>query len=194
MLLHEKLSTKKIILASQSPRRKQLLAEMGLQFEVIIKPTDESFSDDLKLQQVALHIARQKAKAFDHKIDNETIVITADTIVCIDNMILNKPIDRPDAVRILQLLSGNKHTVITAVCLFSNEKQKDFYVATDVYFRKLSIEHINYYLDNYKPYDKAGSYGIQEWIGLIGLEKIVGSYHNVMGLPTAELYLELLAF
>jgi septum formation protein len=194
MLLHEKLKDKKIILASQSPRRKQLLADMGLQFEVIIKPTDESFSEDLKLQEVALHIARQKAAAFDHKIDNNTIVITADTIVCINNMILNKPIDRADAVRILQLLSGNKHTVITAVCLFSNEKEKEFFVATDVYFRTLSLEQINYYLDNYKPYDKAGSYGIQEWIGFIGLEKIVGSYHNVMGLPTAELYQELLAF
>lgn len=194
MLLHEKLKDKKIILASQSPRRKQLLAEMGLQFDVIVKPTDESFSEDLRLQEVALYIARKKAEAFDHKIDNNTIVITADTIVCIDSMILNKPEDRNDAVRILQLLSGNKHTVITAVCLFSNEKEKDFFVATDVYFRKLSLEQINYYLDHYKPYDKAGSYGIQEWIGFIGLEKIVGSYHNVMGLPTAELHQELLEF
>jgi septum formation protein len=194
MLLSEKIKNKKLILASQSPRRKQLLAEMGLQFEVIVKSVDESFGDELKLQEVALHIARQKAEAFDHEIDNNTIVITADTIVCIDNMILNKPEDRNDAVRILQLLSGNKHTVITAVCLFSNEKEREFFVATDVYFRPLSLEQINYYLDNYKPYDKAGSYGIQEWIGLVGLEKIVGSYHNVMGLPTAELYLELLDF
>ncbi len=194
MLLHEKLSTKKIILASQSPRRKQLLAQMGLQFEVLIKPTDESFADHLKLHEVALYIARQKAKAFDHKIDNNTIVITADTIVCLDTMILNKPTDRHDAVRILKLLSGNKHTVITAVCLFSNEKKVDFYVATDVYFRQLTNEQIAYYLDNYQPYDKAGSYGIQEWIGLVALDKIVGSYHNVMGLPTAELYTELLGF
>ncbi|MEO8148421.1 MAG: Maf family protein [Bacteroidia bacterium] len=194
MLLQEKLKNKKLILASQSPRRKQLLAEMGLQFEVMVKSVDESFSEDLKKEQVALHIARQKAEAFDHEIDNNTIVITADTIVCLGDKILNKPTDRADAVRILQLLSGNKHTVITAVCLFSNEKEKYFFVETDVYFRPLSSEQINYYLDNYKPYDKAGSYGIQEWIGLIGLEKIVGSYHNVMGLPTAELYLELMDF
>lgn len=194
MLLNEKLKNKKLILASQSPRRKQLLAEMGLQFDVIVKSVDETFGDDLKLQEVALHIARQKAEAFDHEIDNNTIVITADTIVCLDDKILNKPTDRTDAVRILKMLSGNKHTVISAVCLFSNEKEKYFFVATDVYFRHLTDEQINYYLDNYKPYDKAGSYGIQEWIGLIGLDKIVGSYHNVMGLPTAELYLELMAF
>lgn len=171
-----------------------MLTEAGLKFDVIINEVDESFSNDLKREKAALYIARKKAGTFSDRIDDDTIVITADTIVCLDDKILGKPEDRRDAVRILKLLSGNMHTVITAVCLFSNHKKKDFYVESDVFFRKLTDEEINYYLDNYHPYDKAGAYGIQEWIGLIGLQKISGSYHNVMGLPVAELYQELLKF
>ena len=185
----------KIILASKSPRRQQLLKEMGIEFEVRTKSVDESFPNDLKKEQVALYLCEKKANAFlGEELNEMELLITADTIVCLGNEILNKPADRGHAIQMIEKLSGKKHEVITGICLRSAEKRKSFFVSTDVYFKKLSRKEIEYYVDNYKPYDKAGSYGIQEWIGYVGIEKIEGSYFNVVGLPTARLYEELKKF
>jgi septum formation protein len=184
----------KIILASKSPRRQLLLKELGCSFEVRTREVEEVFPPHLKREQVALYLAELKAKAFDEELGPGTVVITADTIVCVDDLIVGKPADYNDAVRILRLLSGRRHEVITGVCLHNGSTLKSFHVCTDVYFKKLTDEEIGYYLENYRPYDKAGAYGIQEWIGLIGIERINGSYFNVMGLPVKELYEELLRF
>jgi septum formation protein len=184
----------KIILASKSPRRQQLLQELGCEFIIKTKEVDEIYPEALKREEVALYLSELKAKAFDEELSVDTVVITADTIVCINNLILGKPTDYDDAVGILKLLSGNKHEVITGVCIHNKQKLHSFYVVTNVYFKKLTEQEITYYLNRYKPYDKAGSYGIQEWIGLIGIEKIEGSYHNVMGLPVKELYEALVTF
>lgn len=183
-----------LILASKSPRRQWLLKELGLEFTIQTKEVEEVYPQELKREEVALYLAELKAGAFQDTLSSSGIVITADTIVCVDDQILGKPKDHEDAVRILNLLSGRKHEVITGVCLRSSEKSISFYVETEVFFKKLSAEEIHYYLERYKPYDKAGAYGIQEWIGFIGIEKITGSYFNVMGLPVKELYEEILAF
>lgn len=190
----EKLNKFKLLLASKSPRRQYLLTELGLTFEVKTKEVDESFPEHLKAQEIPLYLCKKKADAFDEELSENTIVITADTIVWIDNQVLNKPENYEDAVRMLKLLSGKKHEVYTGVCLKSSSKVKVFYAKTDVYFKALSDEEINYYITNYNPYDKAGAYGAQEWIGYIAVEKIIGSYFNVMGLPVKELYEELMAF
>jgi septum formation protein len=190
----EKLNKFKLLLASKSPRRQYLMTELGLTFEVKTKEVDESFPEHLKSEEIPLYLCKKKADAFDEELSENTVVITADTIVWIDNQVLNKPENFEDAVRMLKLLSGKKHEVYTGVCLKSSSKVKVFYAKTDVYFKVLSDEQINYYITNYNPYDKAGAYGAQEWIGYIAVEKIVGSYFNVMGLPVKELYEELMAF
>jgi septum formation protein len=185
----------KILLASKSPRRQQLLKEMGIQFEVRLKSVDESFDTSLTKEEVALFLCEKKANAFSaDEIKNDELLITADTIVCLGDEILNKPDNRAHAIEMIRKLSGKKHEVITGICLRSAEKMRSFYVSTDVYFKNLTLQEIEFYVDNFKPFDKAGSYGIQEWIGFIGIDKIDGSYFNVVGLPTASLYEELKMF
>ncbi|HAF29016.1 MAG TPA: septum formation protein Maf [Bacteroidales bacterium] len=181
----------KIILASQSPRRHYLLKEIGLEFEFILKQfIDESYPDHLVKEEIPKHIAQKKAKQHGNLEDKE-ILITADTIVWLNGKVLQKPIDHDDAVKILKEISGNCHQVYTGVCLKSKDKEVVFSACTDVYFKKLTYPEIEYYISHYKPFDKAGAYGIQEWIGYIGVEKINGSFFNVMGLPIQKLYTEL---
>ena len=182
------------ILASKSPRRQQLLKELGLTFDIQTKDVDESFPPTLKAQEIPLYLCQKKADAFDGTLADNSIVITADTIVWINGEVLNKPEDHADAVRMLALLSGKMHEVFTGVCLKSKNKTVHFYAVTNVFFKHLSAEEIEYYVSNYKPFDKAGAYGAQEWIGYIAVEKIEGSYFNVMGLPLKELYEQLLLF
>lgn len=190
----KELNKYKIILASKSPRRQYLLKELGLNFEVHTKEVDESFPDDLRAQEIPLYLCQKKADAFDEELTDATIVITADTVVWIDGQVLNKPENYADAVRMLKLLSGKKHQVYTGVCLKSKNKTTSFYSQTDVYFKTLSQEEIDYYVTNFNPYDKAGAYGAQEWIGYIAVEKIEGTYFNVMGLPIREVYEALMNF
>jgi len=185
----------KIILASQSLRRRQLMEEIGLTFELRIKDVDESYPEELQCEDVVRYIAEKKSAAFnDDELPEGAILVTADTIVWLDGKSLLKPTDENDAIEMLGKLSGRKHRVATGVCLRSRTKKKTFHVLTDVFFKPLSPEERQYYVKKYKPYDKSGSYGIQEWVGLIGIERIEGSYTNVMGLPMKELYEELLAF
>jgi septum formation protein len=181
-----------IILASNSPRRKELLAGLGLPFEVrVLEGIDESYPHDLAVGKVALHIARKKAAAYRQTIGEQDLVITADTVVIVGDEILGKPVDEADAVRMLRLLSGRTHQVTTGVCLLTSSEEKGFDVTTDVTFKTLSDEEIRYYVSQYKPFDKAGAYGIQEWIGYIGVTGLRGSYYNVMGLPVQRIYSEL---
>ena len=184
----------KFILASQSPRRQMLLKEMGLQFSVFSKDIDEAFPPELKREEIPLYLSKLKARVHSEGIDDNTIVIAADTIVWINHRALNKPANEAEAKEMLKELSGKMHEVATAVTICSNKKSKSFFALTNVYFKTLSDEEINYYVSTYKPLDKAGAYGAQEWIGYIAVEKIEGSYFNVMGLPVKELYEELLAF
>jgi len=181
---------KKLILASKSPRRQELLRLMEIDFRVVLKEVDESYPESLKPEQIAIYIAEKKARAFDETFDQE-IVLTADTIVCIDNLILGKPENEKHAIEMLQLLSGRMHKVITGVCLHHNHLFHSFYDVSEVHFGSLTLSEISSYVETYKPFDKAGSYGIQERIGLIGIERIIGSYTNVVGLPTEKLYREL---
>ncbi|MCX2575463.1 Maf family protein [Pedobacter sandarakinus] len=180
-----------IVLASKSPRRQELLSLMGLNFKVELKDVDESYPEGLSPAEIAVFISEKKAKAFTS--DNE-IVITADTIVALNGEILGKPIDRADAQRMLGKLSGNKHEVYTGVTIVSGNQIKSFYDKTIVYCKTVSATEIDFYIDNYKPFDKAGSYGVQDWWGLAVVQRIEGSYTNVMGLPTEKLYQELLSF
>ncbi len=181
----------KIILASQSPRRHYLLKEIGLEFEIKLKQfVDESYPDHLKKEEIPLYIAGKKAEIYG-KLDDNEILITADTIVWLKDKVLQKPIDQDDAIKILNKLSGNCHQVYTGVCIKSNDKEVLFSACTDVYFKKLTYPEIDYYINHFQPFDKAGAYGIQEWIGYIGVEKINGSFFNVMGLPIQKLYTEL---
>jgi septum formation protein len=183
-------NTSPIILASKSPRRQELLQLMGIDFKVVLRDVDESYPAGLSPSEIAVHIAEKKAKAFDEVIDNE-IVITADTIVSLDGKILGKPNNEAHAFEILSDLSGKRHEVITAVSLLKNHKLTSFYEVSEVFFKVLSPEQIKYYVSTYSPMDKAGAYGIQEWIGLVAVEKIKGSYSNIVGLPTQRLYEEL---
>lgn len=192
--LIKNLSGKKIILASKSPRRKQLLAGLGISFEVKTKEVDESFPAHLKKEKIPLFLCRKKAEAFMGELKKNTLIITADTIVWLNNKAVNKPADREEAVEMLKMLSGKMHTVYTAVCIKSLMKTRSFSDETDVFFKKLSKEEIGYYVNKYQPYDKAGAYGAQEFIGYIGIEKISGSYFNVMGLPVKKVYEELMKF
>ncbi|MGV8878298.1 MAG: Maf family nucleotide pyrophosphatase [Sphingobacteriaceae bacterium] len=180
-----------VILASKSPRRQELLQLLDIEFRIVLKEVDESYPESLQAEEIALFIAEKKAQAFDELINNE-VVITADTIVCVESQILGKPETHEHAVAMLQLLSGRKHHVVTGVCLLYQHRYHSFYDVSDVYFRRLAQDQISYYVDKYEPMDKAGAYGIQEWIGLVGIEKIVGSYTNVVGLPTEKLYQQLL--
>jgi septum formation protein len=178
---------KKLILASNSPRRKQLLAEAGFEFSVEALPTDESFPDTLPTEEVAAYISREKAEAF-RGIRPEHIILTADTVVIADHQILAKPSDQSDAFRMLRVLSGRSHEVVTAVSLLSNDSIQTVSDSATVYFRELADSEITYYIEQYKPFDKAGSYGIQEWIGMVGIEKIEGSFYTIMGLPVHIVY------
>jgi septum formation protein len=184
----------KIILASKSPRRKQLLEGLNLPFEVVVREVDEVFPENMPMEEIPVYLARLKAEPFLEEQENKVLVITADTIVWIDGEVLGKPVDYQHAVEMLRKLSGRTHVVVTGVCLTSAEKQVAFSSVTDVHFKELSDEEIEYYLDLYHPYDKAGAYGVQEWIGYIAIDRIKGSYFNVMGLPVGRLYEELKRF
>ena len=178
---------KKIILASNSPRRRELLAGLGFDFEVRVKNgIDESYPAGVPVQEVAEYISRKKARAYDIALDE--MLLTADTVVVLGNTVLGKPKDTADATKMLHALSGNTHKVITGCCIKTAETEKHFSVTTDVTFRKLTDEEIDCYIMKYKPFDKAGAYGIQEWIGYIGVTSINGSYFNVMGLPVQRIY------
>jgi septum formation protein len=161
---------------------------MGLSFEVRTKETDESFPQHLQNEQVVMHLALKKAQAFEDELTANEIIITADTIVVFENKILNKPVDRQDAVRMLSMLASKKHDVFTGVCMADNNKKELFFDKSEVYFRNYSAEDIQYYIDHYKPFDKAGAYGIQDWFGLTCVEKINGCFYNVMGLPARLVY------
>lgn len=178
----------KILLFSKSPRRKQLLAEAGFSFEVITAEVDESYPDTLEVREVAEYIARKKADAAKDKLTGNEIILTADTIVLLNNKIYEKPIDHADAVRILSELSGKIHEVITGVCLLTKDKFISFSGVSKVHFAELTREEIEFYLNTYQPFDKAGSYGIQEWIGHCKIHKIEGTYANIMGLPVDLVY------
>ena len=181
---------KKVILASKSPRRQELLRLMDIDFRIVLKDVDESYPENLTPEEIAVYIAEKKARAFDESVDDE-IVLTADTIVNVDGEILGKPETVEHAAEMLRTLSGKVHKVVTGVCLLYKHKYNLFHDVSEVFFRKLTEEEINFYVNKYKPLDKAGAYGIQEWIGLIGIERINGSYTNVVGLPTEKLYQQL---
>lgn len=190
----ENLKKYELILASQSPRRQQLLSDLGLQFSVQSMNVAEEFPEHLGMVEVPVYLAELKASAFLPQLREDQLVITADTIVWLEGRVMNKPADYDDAFSMLAHLSGRKHQVITGVCLLSTEKKISFYASTDVWFKQLSHEEIHYYLHHYRPYDKAGAYGIQEWIGYIGIHRIEGSFFNVMGLPVQSLYEHLKEF
>jgi len=184
-----------IILASGSPRRQQLLAEMDIPFRILIKPVEEIFPEGLSPAEAAAFLCRLKSEAFtENDFKKNTLIITADTVVALDNRIMGKPEDAEEACAMLRELSGRKHEVITGVCLRLKNKIKAFTASTHVWFKVLPEEEIDYYVREYKPLDKAGAYGIQEWIGHAAIHKIKGSYFNVMGLPTHRLYEELREF
>ena len=182
----------KLILASNSPRRKELLAGLGVPFEVrVLQDIDEHYPENLPVNEVARYIAKEKADAYRRIVAADELIITADTVVIVGDEILGKPVDEADAVRMLKLLSGRTHQVTTGVCLLTAEKERCFDVTTDVTFKTLTDEEIHYYVNRYRPFDKAGAYGIQEWIGYVGVTGLRGSYFNVMGLPVQRLYTEL---
>ncbi len=190
----ENLNKYRLILASRSPRRQELLKELGLRFEVATRNWPEDYPLNLRAEQIALYVATEKAKTFLAEIGDNEIVITADTIVWCNNKVLDKPVDKTDAHKILSEISGNTHEVITGVCLLSSKNQTSFYTSTQVTFEKLSDDEIDYYIEKFMPYDKAGAYGIQEWIGIAACSRIEGSYFNVMGLPVHQVYQELQKF
>ncbi len=183
-----------IVLGSKSPRRKELLSGLGIQFEIRTLDTNEDYPDSLNNREVPSFLAKLKADALLETLKSEEILITSDTVVLLENEILVKPTDANQAFEMLRKLSGKSHEVITGVHLQSKQNSKTFQVVTKVYFKELADSEIDYYIENYKPFDKAGGYGIQEWIGYVGISKIEGSYFNVVGLPVAELYDELKLF
>lgn len=185
----DNLNNYNIVLASKSPRRQELLKGIGVDFTILTKDVDESYPERLPLIDVAPFLSLKKAKAFEEaELPENYMVITADTVVIVDNEILGKPADREDAVRMLNMLSGKVHKVITGVTVHTKEKTKTFSVTSKVEFDQLDMEEIDHYVDGFRPYDKAGAYGVQEWIGYIGVSNVEGSYYNVMGLPTQRLY------
>jgi len=190
-MLSEKLKNKNIILASGSPRRQELFKELGLDFSIQVKAIEEIYPSALKQEEITNYLAELKAAAFNELAEND-IVITSDTIVWLNNKAIEKPKDKQQAIEMLKELSGTGHKVISSICIKTIASQKVFHDETMVYFKPLSIDEITYYVENYKPFDKAGAYGIQEWIGFIGVTKIKGSYFNVMGLPVHKLYEELM--
>ena len=193
-MIADELNDFKIILASRSPRRQQLLRETGLKFDVVIKEYEEIYPEGLDGEAIAKYVAHEKAASFKNEISDNEIVIAADTIVWCNGKVLGKPLDYKDAVRILKEISGNTHKVITGVSLLSRSGELTFSESTKVVFEALSEEEISYYINKYKPYDKAGAYGIQEWIGIVACSHIDGSYFNVVGLPVQRLYTELKNF
>ena len=182
---------KKIILASQSPRRKQLLEWAEIPFEIIVKETDESFPPALPVEEVAIHIARQKAITVQQDLVESPVILAADTLVVLHAKIIGKPADREEAILFLEALSGQKHKVITGVCILNNGNEIVFADSTEVEFHKLTKEQIIFYVDKYKPFDKAGAYAIQEWIGVVGIKSVQGDFYNVMGLPVSRVVKEL---
>jgi septum formation protein len=181
----------KIILASQSPRRKELLHLAEIDFDVMVANTDESYPEGLSFEETAIHIATNKALAVAERTDKTRTILAADTIVVCNDKIIGKPVDREDAIAILMALSGNTHQVITGVCILKDEKINSFADTTTVHFHEISLVQIIYYVDKYKPYDKAGAYAIQEWIGAIGIKKVEGDFYNVMGLPISRVVVAL---
>ena len=181
-----------VILASNSPRRRELLSGLDIDYTVrVMDDIDESYPDNLLCADIPCYISRKKAEAYKQQMRQDELIITADTVVCVDDMILGKPKDADDAAAMLRLLSGKTHQVITGVTLLTSEQEKTFSVVSDVTFDDLSDEEIEYYVTKYRPFDKAGAYGIQEWIGYVGVTSLKGSYFNVMGLPVQRLYNEL---
>jgi septum formation protein len=193
-MISDILKNHRIILASRSPRRQQLLQDIGLEFDVIIKDFTETYPEGLNGEEIARFVAHEKACCFKNELSDNEIVITADTIVWCNNKVLGKPVDYDDAFRIINEISGNTHEVITGVSILSAYKEALFTESTKVTFSTLSADEIKFYIDNYTPYDKAGAYGIQEWIGIIACSRIEGSYFNVVGLPVQRLYKELQNF
>lgn len=180
----------KYVLASNSPRRRELMAGLGIDFEVrVMKGVSESYPENLPVGDVPAYIAREKAAAYDITCDE--LLVTADTVVVVDNQILGKPADAADARRMLRLISGRSHEVVTGVCLTTADKQRVFSVVSEVAFKMLTDDEIDFYINHYHPFDKAGAYGIQEWIGYVGVTALKGSYFNVMGLPVQRIYEEL---
>ncbi len=193
-MLIDNLNQKKIILASRSPRRQELLRQMGIRFDVVTRDFDESFPADLRGREIAEYISAVKARTFRNELSGNEIVITADTVVWCNNQVLGKPADIDDAVRMLREISGNTHEVITGASIISKSREVTFSESTYVTFALMTEEEIGYYAGNFLPFDKAGAYGIQEWIGIIGCSRIEGSYFNVVGLPVQRLYEELKKF
>ncbi len=184
----------KIILASASPRRQELLKSLGFHFSVQPSHADENFPGELREKDIPIYLAQKKAQAFERDLLRNEILITADTIVWCNEKIYNKPADFYEGKKMLQALSGKMHQVFTAVCLKGQHKTTTFYDESKVYFKNFKDEEIEYYLLNFKPYDKAGAYGVQDWLGYTGIEKIEGSFYNVMGLPVKKLYEQLIQF
>jgi septum formation protein len=193
-MLKELLQHRTIILASGSPRRQQFFKEMDLSFTLQLKEIEEVYPNHLQAEEITNYLAELKAKAFEGELQEKDILVTSDTIVWLDGKALGKPKDKADAFAMLQKLSNQTHEVITSVCLKSLAKTDIFHCITKVTFAALSDEAILYYLDKYQPFDKAGSYGIQDWIGLIGISKIEGSYTNVVGLPTELLFKKIITY
>ena len=185
--------TQKLVLASNSPRRQELLTRLGLTFEVRIKEVDEDFPVNLKRHEIAEYLATKKAEAYLSGLEDNEVLITADTIVCLEDQVLNKPANFEEAQEMLRSLSGRAHEVITGVCLISNQKKMVFHDITRVFFKPLSNEEINWYITHHQPFDKAGAYGAQDWIGMVAIQKLEGSFYNVMGLPMHALYAALQA-
>lgn len=194
MIMKAPASKYAIKLASKSPRRQQLLQTLEIDFEVWTLDVDESFPAALQREEIPLHLAKVKADAFLPRMSASDLVITADTIVWIDDHVLNKPADAAEAMHMLKLLNGKTHEVFTAVCLRTLEREELIWDCTRVHFTKLSEDELQHYIDHYKPFDKAGSYGAQDWIGLVGIDRLEGSYFNVMGLPVHKLYSALKTF
>lgn len=193
-MIVDDLNKYRIILASRSPRRQQLLRELGLRFDVVVREYDELYPENLKGEEIAMYLAREKARLFRNEISDNEIVIAADTIVWCKNQVLGKPADTSDARRMIRELSGNSHDVITGVTILSSSREVTFADSTKVTFEKLSEEEITYYIKKFMPLDKAGAYGVQEWIGVAACSRIEGSYFNVVGLPVQKLYKELIEF
>ncbi|MCE3228133.1 MAG: maf protein [Bacteroidetes bacterium] len=185
----------RLILGSASPRRQDLLKSLGFEYRnQPVKVDETEWPEDLKAQEICIYLAEKKADAYEEELKEDELLITADTIVWCEGKVYNKPVNFAEGKKMLESLSGKMHEVFTAVCLKSANKQTTFYDVSKVYFKKLKPEEIEYYLTNYSPYDKAGGYGVQDWIGYIGIDKIEGSFYNVMGLPVKELFEELIKF
>lgn len=195
MLLHEKLAPYRLLLASQSPRRRELMSGCAIPYELAPRyECEECYPASLAAEEVPAYLSRLKSEAYPAPLAANELLLTADTVVILDNEVLGKPADRADAIRMLGRLAGNRHTVVTGVTIRSTERTHTFSARSDVWFRPLTDEEIIHYVDHYRPFDKAGSYGIQEWIGYAAIERIDGSFYNVMGLPIQRVYVELEQF